>query len=128
MRIFLFLISLIIAAGAVVLAYFGFTETLSPMEYMLASTGLSVVLAFICGHFMFRSWVNRSRAREAENLADALEDEKRDLAAERTSLEARLAANKSEFDRPLPPPDMDPEVTQKIIMSPAPKPANDDIN
>ncbi len=119
MRVFLFLLSLLVAAGAVVLAYFGFTETLTFVQYMLASTALSVVLAFICGHFMHRTWRNRKRAREAEDLADALEDEKRELAAARTSLETKLASQ-NEFDRPLPPPDMDPEVTQKVMMTPPP--------
>lgn len=117
MRIFLFLLAILVSAGAVVLAYFGFTETLPFAYYMLASTGLSILLAFICGHFMYRTWRNRRRAKDAEALAKALEAEKREIAAARTSLEARLAEH---HDRPLPPPELDPEVTQKIMMTPSP--------
>lgn len=117
MRIFCFLLTLLVILGAGVLAYLGFTETLPFVEYMLASTGLSAVLALLWGHFMFTSWRNRRRAKEAERLTRALEDEKREIAAHRTSLESQLA---QQAQRPMPAENLDPELTQKIMMSPPP--------
>lgn len=120
MRVFLFLLSLLISASAVALTYFGFTQALSMIEYMIASTALSVILAFICGHFMYRAWVNRRRFKESEALTAALEEEKRELAATRTRLEAELS-EKNIYARPMPSPDIDPEITQKIMMTPPPE-------
>lgn len=117
MRVFLFFLTLVVVAGAGVLAYLGFTEALTFVEYMLASTALSAVLAFLCGHFMYAAWRQRRRAKEAERLSEALESEKREIAAHRTSLETQLA---QQSKRPLPPQDLDPELTQKIMMSPMP--------
>ncbi|MBS5915420.1 MAG: hypothetical protein E7A50_00690 [Clostridiales bacterium] len=115
MRIFLFLLSLIIVVCSAVLAYLGFNETLPFVYYMLSSTALSAVLALLLGHFMYRTYANRKRARDAERLSVALENEKRELAAQRNQLETQLTRK---GDTVIPPLNMDPDLTQKITMTP----------
>lgn len=115
MRIFLFLISLIIVAGAAILAYLGFNETLPFVYYMLSSTALSACLALFLGHFMYRTYANRKRAKEAERLNASLESEKRELAAQRNQLETRLTRCGTPLGAAQ---DLDPNLTQKIAMTP----------
>ena len=122
MRVFLFLLALIASLGIVVLAYFGFTGALSFVYYMLISSGISILLAFICSHFMYTSWRNRRREKEAEKLNRALESEKREIAAKRTSLEAELLAHQAKLQDAS---DLNPDLTQKIMMT---IPSNDKID
>lgn len=66
MRVLTFLFSLLITAGVVALTYFAFVQDIEYMYYMLGSTAISIVLAFMLGHFMYRAHVNKRRAKLAE--------------------------------------------------------------
>lgn len=66
MRILTFLFSLLITVGVVALTYFAFIQDIDYMVYMLGSTAISIVLAFMLGHFMFRAHANKRRAKLAE--------------------------------------------------------------
>lgn len=124
MRIVTFLFSLLVTAGAVVLAYFEFTETLEHQIYILAATALAVLLAFICGHFMYRTYANRKRYKAAESRVAELELKVNELDTSRLAREAELEALRrtqaqTTQARPPAPQTMDASDTQIIPMDTA---------
>lgn len=87
MRVVTFLLSLAISLGCIVLNLLGFNGTLSMTEYMLVSIACEVILAFLLGYFMFRTYANRkSNKKNASFLEEAH--------AKINDLETTLAAHK----------------------------------
>ena len=72
MRIFMLILSLIAAAACVFLNVLGYNGTLSQMEFILISAAVEILLCLLLGHFMFRTYANRKRAKtQAQELTNA---------------------------------------------------------
>lgn len=72
MRVFTFLITLILALGFIILNFLGFNNTLSNTEYILASLGAEIVIVFLLGHFMYRTYANYKKAKHLTTAVDEL--------------------------------------------------------
>ena len=69
MRIFMLILSLIAAAACVFLNVLGYNGTLSQVEFILISAAVEILLCLLLGHFMFRTYANRKRAKtQAQEL------------------------------------------------------------
>lgn len=72
MRIFMLILSLIAAAACVFLNVLGYNGTLSQVEFILISAAVEILLCLLLGHFMFRTYANRKRAKtQAQELTNA---------------------------------------------------------
>lgn len=72
MRIFMLILSLIAAAACVFLNVLGYNGTLSQVEFILISAAVEILLCLLLGHFMFRTYANRKRAKDqAQELTNA---------------------------------------------------------
>ena len=69
MRIFIFILSLIIAVACVFLNILGFNGTLTQTEFLLINVVVEFLLCMILGHFMYRTYANYKRAK---NLSQEL--------------------------------------------------------
>lgn len=85
MRIFLFILSLIIAAACVFLNILNFNGTLSQTEFLLVNVLVEFLLCMILGHFMHRTYANYKRAKnlsqELTNAQAALQLKTKEAAA-----------------------------------------------
>ncbi len=85
MRIFLFILSLIIAAACVFLNILNFNGTLSQTEFLLVNVLVEFLLCMILGHFMHRTYANYKRAKnlsqELTNTQAALQLKTKEAAA-----------------------------------------------
>lgn len=85
MRIFLFILSLIIAAVCVFLNILNFNGTLSQTEFLLVNVLVEFLLCMILGHFMHRTYANYKRAKnlsqELTNAQAALQLKTKEAAA-----------------------------------------------
>lgn len=71
MRIFMLILSLIAAAACVFLNVLGYNGTLSQVEFILISAAVEILLCLLLGHFMFRTYANRKRAKtQAQELTN----------------------------------------------------------
>lgn len=72
MRIFMLILSLIAAAACGFLNVLGYNGTLSQVEFILISAAVEILLCLLLGHFMFRTYANRKRAKtQAQELTNA---------------------------------------------------------
>ncbi|MDO4281475.1 MAG: hypothetical protein Q4C56_07585 [Peptococcaceae bacterium] len=76
MRILMFILSLACSAAFVVLNVFGYQGVLTNLEFIAISAVAEIVLCFVLGHFMYRTYANYRRAKK--------------LTQEMTSLQATL--------------------------------------
>lgn len=76
MRVFTFLLSLLIAFAFIVLNFLGFNNTLTQTEYMLITVIAEVILSFVLGHFMYRTYANYKKCKnlrtEMEEMQEAI--------------------------------------------------------
>ena len=72
MRIFMLILSLIAAAACVFLNVLGYNGTLSWLQFILITAAVEILLCLLLGHFMFRTYANRKRAKtQAQELTNA---------------------------------------------------------
>lgn len=72
MRIFMLILSLIAAAACVFLNVLGYNGTLSWLQFILITAAVELLLCLLLGHFMFRTYANRKRAKaQAQELTNA---------------------------------------------------------
>ena len=96
MRIFMLILSLIAAAACVFLNVLGYNGTLSQVEFILISAAVEILLCLLLGHFMFRTYANRKRAKtqaqELTNTQAALQLAQNEAAQAREASAAAQAA------------------------------------
>lgn len=63
MRIFTFILSLILIIGCAALNVLGYNGTLSSLEFILITAAAELLLCLILGHFMYRTYANHKRAK-----------------------------------------------------------------
>ena len=94
MRVVTFLLSLALSLACIVLNFLGFNGTLSLTQYMLISIAVEVILAFLLGYFMHRTYANRkAKKKNTSSLEEAnakIDDLQHQLAA------AQACANQAE--------------------------------
>ncbi len=73
MRVFTFLLSLLIAFGFIILNFLGFNNTLSQTEYMLISVVAEILLSFTLGHFIYRTYANYKKSKQLRSEIEELE-------------------------------------------------------
>lgn len=72
MRIFLIILSLLAAGACLFLDVLGYNGTLSWLQFILISAAVEILLCLLLGHFMFRTYANRKRAKaQAQELTNA---------------------------------------------------------
>lgn len=72
MRIFMLILSLIAAAACLFLDVLGYNGTLSWLQFILITAAVEILLCLLLGHFMFRTYANRKRAKtQAQELTNA---------------------------------------------------------
>lgn len=93
MRIFLFILSLIIAVACVFLNILNFNGTLSQTEFLLVNVIVEFLLCMILGHFMHRTYANYKRAKnlsqELTNTQAALQLKTKEAAAAKAEAAAQ---------------------------------------
>lgn len=129
MRIFMLILSLIAAAACVFLNVLGYNGTLSQVEFILISAAVEILLCLLLGHFMFRTYANRKRAKtqaqELTNTQAALQLAQNEAAqakeataaatAARDAAEARAEAASARQTAPAPASQQyDPQATQPL--------------
>lgn len=96
MRIFMLILSLIAAAACVFLNVLGYNGTLSQVEFILISAAVEILLCLLLGHFMFRTYANRKRAKtqaqELTNTQAALQLAQQETRSARETAAAATAA------------------------------------
>lgn len=96
MRIFMLILSLIAAAACVFLNVLGYNGTLSQVEFILISAAVEILLCLLLGHFMFRTYANRKRAKtqaqELTNTQAALQLAQNEAAQAKEATAAATAA------------------------------------
>lgn len=96
MRIFMLILSLIAAAACVFLNVLGYNGTLSQVEFILISAAVEILLCLLLGHFMFRTYANRKRAKaqaqELTNVQAALQLAQQEARSARETAAAATAA------------------------------------
>lgn len=96
MRIFMLILSLIAAAACVFLNVLGYNGTLSQVEFILISAAVEILLCLLLGHFMFRTYANRKRAKtqaqELTNTQAALQLAQQEARSARETAAAATAA------------------------------------
>lgn len=104
MRIFMLILSLIAAAACVFLNVLGYNGTLSQVEFILISGAVEILLCLLLGHFMFRTYANRKRAKTqaalqlAQNEAAQAKEATAAATAARDAAEARAEAAQAKAD------------------------------
>ena len=92
MRIFMFILSLIIAVACVFLNILNFNGTLSQTEFLLINIVAEILLCLILGHFMYRTYANYKRAKslsqELTNAQAALQLKTKEAASAREAAAA----------------------------------------
>lgn len=96
MRIFMLILSLIAAAACVFLNVLGYNGTLSWLQFILISAAVEILLCLLLGHFMFRTYANRKRAKiqaqELTNTQAALQLAQNEAAQAKEATAAATAA------------------------------------
>ena len=99
MRIFTLILSLIVAAACIFLNVLGYNGTLSFVQFLLINSAAELLLCLILGHFMYRTYANRKRAKslaqELTNAQAALQLKEKEAASAKTAsvqAENKLAA------------------------------------
>ena len=96
MRIFMLILSLIAAAACVFLNVLGYNGTVSQVEFILISAAVEILLCLLLGHFMFRTYANRKRAKtqaqELTNTQAALQLAQQEARSARETAAAATAA------------------------------------
>lgn len=99
MRIFTLILSLIVAAACILLNVLGYNGTLSFVQFLLINSAAELLLCLILGHFMYRTYANRKRAKgqaqELTNAQAALQLKEKEAASAKTAsvqAENKLAA------------------------------------
>lgn len=96
MRVLLLLLSLLISIGCIMLAYMELVGEVAEFHYVLISTAISVVLAFLLGHFMFSAY--RLRKNHKKILSEASDQEDLWHQAQNENIALRKKVNKLETD------------------------------
>lgn len=96
MRIFLIILSLLAAGACLFLDVLGYNGTLSWLQFILISAAVEILLCLLLGHFMFRTYANRKRAKiqaqELTNTQAALQLAQNEAAQAKEATAAATAA------------------------------------
>ncbi|MEE0510850.1 MAG: hypothetical protein UDG94_06435 [Peptococcaceae bacterium] len=99
MRIFIFILSLIVAVACVFLNILGFNGTLTQTEFLLVNVVVEILLCLILGHFMYRTYANYKRAKslgqELTNTQAALQLKTKEAAEAREAMQTEKTVNPS---------------------------------
>lgn len=100
MRIFIFILSLIIAVACVFLNILGFNGTLTQTEFLLINVVVEFLLCMILGHFMYRTYANYKRAKnlsqELTNTQAALQLKTKEAAEAQEAMQKVSTATQAE--------------------------------
>lgn len=96
MRIFMLILSLIAAGACLFLDVLGYNGTLSWLQFILITAAVELLLCLLLGHFMFRTYANRKRAKtqaqELTNTQAALQLAQNEAAQAKEATAAATAA------------------------------------
>lgn len=99
MRIFIFILSLIVAVACVFLNILGFNGTLTQTEFLLVNVVVEILLCLILGHFMYRTYANYKRAKslgqELTNTQAALQLKTKEATEAREAMQTEKTVNPS---------------------------------
>lgn len=90
MRFVSFLFSLLASVGVIALTYFYAVEQIDYLVYMAAVTAAGIFLAFVAGHFIYRSSFQKRQAKQAKQKLEEAQLQVHELEALRLQHETDL--------------------------------------
>ena len=73
MRIFILIITLVLSAAFCLFNLIGFRGVLTPTEFYLVNIIVDIVLAFILGHFMYRTYANYRKGKKLQQTLNQVQ-------------------------------------------------------
>lgn len=132
MRIFMMILTLLLACACVVLNVLGYNGTLSFLQFLLISAAAELLLCLLLGHFMYRTYANYKRAKTANqtltNTQAALQLKEKEVMQAKEDVRAAQAQAQTTVDtqpnvsRPAP----STEATQPLTAASNPVPNDAD--
>ena len=73
MRIFILIITFVLSAAFCLFNLIGFRGVLTPTEFYLVNIIVDIVLAFILGHFMYRTYANYRKGKKLQQTLNQVQ-------------------------------------------------------